>query len=130
VDDLAHGGADVGLARLAVGLEALAEGADGGVVGQGRQHRHVQGLAQHRVARLGQAGLPGPFARLAQPRGQPGEGHGLLGVVEAAVPGQQGQQPSGGGGADAGYGFEQPGRSGNVFSLPDITRVGYAKGFG
>jgi len=53
VDEFAHGGADVGLARLAVGLEALAEGADGGVVGQGRQHRHVQpGRVGRRLYRL------------------------------------------------------------------------------
>ena len=91
MDEFAHGGADVGFARLAVGLEALAEGADGGVVGQGRQHRHVQGFAQHRVTRLGQAGLPDPLARLAQPRGQPGESHGL--PKRAGVWARRGLQP-------------------------------------
>ncbi len=31
MDELAHGGADAGFAGLAVGLKALAKGADGGV---------------------------------------------------------------------------------------------------
>lgn len=35
VDELSHGGADVGLAGFAVGLKALAEGPDGRVEGQG-----------------------------------------------------------------------------------------------
>jgi len=128
VDELAHGRADVGLARLAVGLEALAEGADGGVEGQGRQHGHVQRLAQHRVAGLGEAGLPGPLARLAQPRGEAREGHGLLGAVEAPVVGQQGQQPGGGGGADAGDGLKQRGLLLQAGVVVDVAADGFADG--
>ena len=53
MDQFAHGGANDGLAVFAVGLEALAEGADGRVVPLSGQGGHVQRLAQHRVAGLG-----------------------------------------------------------------------------
>jgi hypothetical protein len=111
----------IGLAALAVGLETLAEGADGGVERQGREHGHVKRLAQERVAGLGQPGLPGPLARLAQPRGQPGEGCGLLGVVEAAVFAEEGYQPRGGGLPDAGDGFEQFGAALEVGMAVDVA---------
>lgn len=49
---------------LALGFQAFAEGADGGVELQGRQDEHVEGLARHEVAGFGNASLPGPLARL------------------------------------------------------------------
>jgi len=111
VDELGARRADVGLAWLAVGLEVLAEGADGGVVDQGREHRHVQGLGAIGSPVLDSRVCPAHWPDWRSLGASLGVGHGLLGAVEAPVFAQQGQQPrgGGGGGAYAGDGFEQRG---------------------
>lgn len=92
------------------------------------QGGHVQRLAQHRVAALGQAGFPGPFAGLLDLGIKARMGDRLLGVVEAVMVAERHQQVGQCGFADAGNGVQQVPATPKVGVVVDVLARECARG--